>query len=99
MQLIMHLSGECDNKREDKRIARELPAQCHAPRTRPRVASGSLLHYRCAAKLPLRHRHQHRSGEQHRQYSARCLQIRRDGRALHKACNAVALRVVEHWVP
>jgi hypothetical protein len=46
-----------------------------------------LLHHRCTAKLPLCRRLH--SGEEHRPYSARCLQIRRDGRA----CNAVALSI------
>jgi hypothetical protein len=94
----MYLSGKCDNKREDKHTdSQPAPAQYHAPRIRPDVVSGSLLRYRCAAKPPLRRRL--RSGEEHRPNSARCLPIRRDGRALHRASNAVALRVVEHWVP
>jgi hypothetical protein len=92
----MYLSWKCDNKREDKHTARQSPAQYPAPQTHPHVASGSLLHYRCAANLPLCPRL--RSGEEHRPYSARRLQIRRDGRALQRACNAVALRVVEYWV-
>jgi hypothetical protein len=90
---MMYLSGKCGNKREDK----QPHTQLHAPRTRPHVPSGSLLHYQCAAKLPLCRCL--RSGEERRQYSAHCLQIRRDGRALHRACNAVALTVVERWVP
>ena len=66
----------------DRHTARQPPAQYRAPRTRPHVASGSLL-----------------SRKKTKQYSARCLQIRRDGKALHKICNAVDLKVVEHWVP
>ena len=93
----MYLSEKCDNKREDTRTPRQQPAQYHAPRTRPHVESGSLLRYQCAANLPRCRRL--RSGEERQPYSARCLQIRRDGTALHKACNAVALMVVERWVP
>ena len=41
----------------------------------------------------------HCCAERTPRYSARCLQIRRDSKALHRYCNAVALRVVEYWVP
>jgi hypothetical protein len=90
----MNLSEKCDNKREDKHNGRW---QYYRPRTRPHVASDSLFHHRCAAKLPLR-RHL-RSGEERRLYNARCLLIRRDGKGPHGACNEVAPRVVEKWVP
>jgi hypothetical protein len=98
LQLMMYVSGKCDNKREYKRTARQQPAQYYASQTRPHVASGSLFHHRCAANLPLNRRL--RSGEGHRPYSARCLQIRRDGRGFHRVCNAAApsLRVVEQWI-
>ena len=97
MQLMMYLSGKCDNKREGKRTARQPPSQYHAPQTRPHVAFESLLHHRCAAKHPLRCRFH--SSEEHQPYSARCLQIRRDGRARRRACSAVALKAVEYWEP
>ena len=94
----MYLSKKHDNKTKDKHTVREQPAQYMVPRTRPRVASGSLFHHQCVTKLPLcRHL---RSGKEHLSYSARCLQIRRDGKALHGACNVagLSLRVVEQWV-
>jgi hypothetical protein len=94
---MMCLSEECDNKREDKHTARQLPDQYHVPRTRPHVAPGSQFHHRCAAKLPLcRHL---RSDEEHRPYSARHSQTRRDGKAPHRAYNAQVSRVVGLWVP
>ena len=91
------LIGECENKRGGKHTARLLPAQLHTPQTRLHVASGLLIHHRYAAKLPLRRRLC--SGEEHRPYNARCLQIHRDGRGPHRAYNEVVLRVVEKWVP
>jgi hypothetical protein len=84
-------------KRGDKHTARLPPTQLHAPRTRLHVAFGSPLHHRCAANIPLCRLL--RSSEERRRYNARCLQIRRDGKALHGACNEVALRAVEQWVP
>jgi hypothetical protein len=85
--------GECDNKRGDKHTARLPPARLHVPRTRPHVATELLFHHRCATKLLLRRRLC--STEERRRYNGRCLQIRRDGRALHGACNEVALRADE----
>ena len=93
---MMYLSEKSDNKREDKHNARRPPTQHHVPQTRPHVALGSLLHHRCATKLLSRYL---RSGEGHRPYSARRPRTRRDDRALHRACNAAAPKVVEHWVP
>ena len=93
----MYLSGNCDNKTEYKHTARQPTAQYHAPRTRFHVASASPLHHQCVAILPLRRRL--RSGEERRLYNARSLLIRRDGKGPHRACNEVALRVVEKWVP
>ena len=95
----MYLSGKCEYKTEDMDTARQQPALYHVPQIRPHVAPGSLFHHRCAAKLPLCRRL--RSGEERRPNSARCLQIRRDGKALHKACNVVApsLKVVGQRVP
>ena len=91
----MYLSEKCDNKREDKHTARQLSARYHVPRTRPHAASGSQLHHRCAAIHPYRHL---RSDEEHRPYSARHSQTRRDGKPPHRAYNAQDSRVVALWV-
>ena len=95
----MYLPQKYDNKKEDMHTARQQPAPYHVPQIRLHVAPSSLYHHRCAAKLPLCCRL--RSGEERRPYSARCLQIRHDGKALRKACNVVApsLKVVEKLVP
>jgi hypothetical protein len=93
----MYLSEEYDNKREDKHTARQLPNQYHVPQTRSHAVSGSQLHHQCAARLhPCRCL---RSDEEHRPYSARHLQTRRDGKAPHRAYNAQDSRVVGLWVP
>ena len=89
---MKYLSEKCDNKREDKHTARH-----HAPRTRPLVAQGSLLHRQCAAKLSLCRRL--RSDEEHRPYSDHHSQTRRDDRALHRAYDAQVSRIVGQWAP
>jgi hypothetical protein len=97
VHLMMYLSGKCDNIREDKHTARRWTAQYHVPRTHLLVASGSPLHHRCAAILPLRRRL--RPGEERQPYSVHCQPIHRDDKGPHKACNEMAQRVVEMWVP
>jgi hypothetical protein len=87
--IMIYLS---DNRREDKHTARQ-----HARQTRPHVAPRSLLHHQYAAKLSLRLHL--RSGEEHRLYSVRRQQTRRDDRAPHKAYNAQVSRAVRQWAP
>ena len=89
---MKYLLEKCDNKTEDKHTARH-----RAPRTRPHIAPGSLLHRQCAANFsPCRRL---RSNEEHRPYSAHHSQTRRDDRALHRGYNAQDSRILGQWAP
>jgi hypothetical protein len=74
------------------------PTHYPVSQTRLHAAPYSQFHHRCAVKslhcYLLRH-----SGGARRPYSALHVRTCRGGKALHRACIALAARVVRQWVP